>query len=294
LQDFPQPLAVAQADLPAIVPLAPHQQGAEPLSGAETHPNAKRLASEIVLALTTYAVGEGPEAIAARLPPEAAGIAATFYVPGASSTGRIIYPQLGGIQTDAASVMVVVEQLMGTDDGVRIEWRTLDVRLARNGGAWHFAGLASAGGDRLDPPAALLPEALAVLNDPRIEMSDSSRWDIYSGLVSPNLLRFMTRIADQWGDFGIVTFSTGHPWEVFGTSRQSDHSRGLAMDLYRLGDDLVIDQHARGSRVYEFAQWVYAQPELRQIGSPWRFGEGGGRSFTDALHQDHVHIAVAP
>ena len=83
VQDFPLQLAQAPDSLSLdIVPLAPHQQGAEPLSAQETHPNAKRLASEIALAITTYGVGEGPEAIAARLPPEALGIAETSYQPG--------------------------------------------------------------------------------------------------------------------------------------------------------------------------------------------------------------------
>lgn len=276
-----------------VVPLVPHQEGAEPLSPQETEAAAKQLASSIALALTTHEAGEGADAIAARLPPEAQPYAAALHRPGTWSAGRIIYPQLGGLQPDSASVMVVVEQMWEETDGVHAEWRTLDVRLIRTGGVWQFDTLASNGGDPAAPPAALPPEAVAVLGDPRIELPDSARWDIYRGAVSPKLLALMTRMA-EWGDFGVITFSTGHPWEVFGTTRQSDHSRGLAVDIYRLGERLVIDGREPGSAVHQFVEWLYQQPEVRQIGSPWALDGRGGRSFSDALHQDHLHIAVYP
>ncbi len=263
------------------------------MSPQETEAAAKQLASSIALSLITHEAHEGIEDIAARLPPEAAPFAGALHRPGTWSTGRIIYPQLGGLLPGGASVMVVVEQMWAEPEGVHVEWRTLDIRLIRTGGIWQVASLESNGGEPLAPPANLSPEALAVLADPRIELPDSARWDIYAGLVSPKLLALLARMA-EWDGFGVVTFSTGHPWEVFGTARQSDHSRGLAVDIYRLGPDLVIDQRQTGSRVHQFVQWLYQQPEVRQIGSPWALDGRGGRSFTDALHQDHLHIAVYP
>lgn len=280
---------------PEIVAPPTHQNGAEPLSPNETHPNAKRLASQVALAVTTYSAGETTGQIAARLDFAGAAaqqLAATFHVPGAWSQGRIIYPQLGGLGTGAASVMVVVEQLVGTQEGIQVFIRTLDVRLALAGGVWRFSDLASIGGTLITDPAAPSPQALAVLNDPRIEMPDSARWDILSGAISPDLLSVMSRLA-QRTPFGVVTLSQGHPFEVFGTDRQSDHTRGRAVDIYRLGDTLVIDGRAEGSMIHQTVQWLYDQPEIRQIGSPWALDAVGGKSFTDRLHQDHLHIAVA-
>lgn len=279
---------------PDIVSPVTHQNGAEPLSSNETHPNAKRLASQVALALTTYTETETTGQIAARLDFTGAGaqeLAATFHVPGAWSQGRIIYPQLGGLGTSAASVMVVVEQMVGTQAGIQIFIRTLDIRLELSGGVWRFADLASIGGTPIPEPAPLAPQALAVLNDPRIEMPDSARWDILSGGISLDLLALMERLADRT-PFGVVTLSQGHPYEVFGTNRQSDHTRGRAVDIYRLGDTLVIDGRAEGSVVHQTVQWLYQQPEIRQIGSPWALDGVGGKSFTDRLHQDHLHIAV--
>lgn len=219
-------------------------------------------------------------------------MAETFLVPGAWSQGRIIYPQLGGLGDTKASVMVVVEQMIGTAEGVRAFLRTLDVRLVLANGAWQFDRLVSSGGELITPPASLPAEALAVLNNPRIEMPDSARWDILSGQVSPNLLRVMARLADLT-PYGVITLSQGHPYEVFGTDRQSDHTRGRAVDIYRLGDTLVVDDHAQGSATHDIVRWLYDQPDIRQIGSPWALDGYGGKSFTDRLHQDHIHIAVA-
>jgi len=280
---------------PEIVAPPTHQNGAEPLSPNETHPNAKRLASQVSLALTTYSAGETTQQIAERL--EFAGaaapeLAATLHIPGAWSQGRIIYPQLGGLGTNAASVMVVVEQMVGTAEGIQVFIRTLDVRLALSGSSWRFADLASIGGTLITEPATPSPQALAVLNNPRIEMPDSARWDILSGAISPDLLAVMSRLAERT-PFGVVTLSQGHPYEVFGTDRQSDHTRGRAVDIYRLSDTLVIDGRADRSAVHQTVQWLYQQPEIRQIGSPWALDGVGGKSFTDRLHQDHLHVAVA-
>jgi hypothetical protein len=189
--------------------------------------------------------------------------------------------------------MVVLEQVMGSAEGVRHHIRTLDIRLRRQDGHWRFDQLPSIGGDELTSMTELPTEALAVLGDPRIELPDSARWDIIAGRVSPALLRLMARLAEQTS-YSVVTLSSGHPWEIFGTPRQSDHTKGLAMDIYRTGDTLVIDDRAADSSTYEIATWLYAQPEVARMGSPWALDGFGGRSFTDALHQDHLHIATSP
>ena len=114
-----------------------------------------------------------------------------------------------------------------------------------------------------------------------------------SGAIAPNLLRIMARLAEHT-PYGVTTLSQGHPYEVFGTDKQSDHTRGRAVDIYRLGDTLVIDDRAEGSMTYKTVQWLYDQPGIRQIGSPWALDGYGGKSFSDRLHQDHLHIAANP
>lgn len=280
-------------DPAASIAGAPPQLATTPLSLQETHPDIKSAATAAALGLCTYETDETVADIAARLPREAAPFAGSLHQPNSWSRCRIVYPQFGGLQPDSASVMVVLEQLAGSAQGVHRQVRTLDIRLRHEDGQWRFDQLASIGGD--EPPALeeLPDEALAVLGDPRIELPDSARWDIIAGRASPVLLQLMTRLAERTS-YGVVALSSGHPWEIFGTPRQSDHAKGLAMDIYRTGQRLVIDDRAAGSPTHEIVTWLYAQPEVARMGSPWALDGFGGRSFTDALHQDHLHVAVSP
>ena len=220
--------------------------------------------------------------------------AGALHHPGRWSRGRIYYPQLGGLSDTGASVMVVVEQMSGAGQEIRVEVRTLDIRVARSaGGQWGVTDIADLGGPPVGPPATLSGAALAVVNDPRIELPDSARWDIYEGRIAERLLVVMAQLAEIT-PYGVITLMRGHPETVFGTDRLSDHMRGLAFDIYVVGEALVIDEQARGSATYDVVEWLYAHPDVRQIGSPWALDGVGGKSFTDAVHKDHLHVAVFP
>jgi hypothetical protein len=61
------------------------------------------------------------------------------------------------------------------------------------------------------------------------------------------------------------------------------------MDVYRLGTTHVVDDRTPGSATYQLARQLQQRADLSELGSPWRLGPG---SFTDTVHQDHLHIAV--
>lgn len=291
--DDPEP---ATAHPEPIEPPAPYV----PVEG-EVRPNAKRLAARIAEGLTTYEVEDEPAEVVAEV---AGGALAEQFLDDAApllhedawSRGRVVYPQLGGMLQDATSVMVVIEQTVGLPDGTLVEQtRTLDVRLALEDGNWILDGLASAGGEPVPRPDDLPDEAVAVLEDERIDLPDSAVWDIHRGIVHEDLLTLMTRMADRI-PYGVVVLDTGHPWEIFGTDRQSKHTMGQAVDIHWIGDEdgrLVIQDRQEGSATHELVRWIYDQPELSEVGSPWALDGFGGRSFTDQLHQDHLHIGVA-
>ncbi|HSK25092.1 MAG TPA: hypothetical protein VK906_18040 [Egicoccus sp.] len=270
--------------------------------GAETHPNAKTLASEIAQTLTTYEAGETLEEITARVASgerreHLAESVAGLYHPGAWSRGEVVYPQFGGLTADSTSVMVVLSQTIGEPgaDGPRTEIRVIDVRLRLDEQAWVFDEIASDGGEPAERPEDLPPEAAAVLDDPRIELPDSARWDIHRGAVHPDLLAMMSRMADATGDLGVVVLESGHPYNVYGTERMSDHMRGRAVDLYRVAGELVIEGRAsETSATHEAVQAIYDDPAGAVVGSPWALDEYGGRSFTDPVHLDHIHMAIRP
>jgi hypothetical protein len=267
------------------------------LSDTEVLPNAKRLAAQTVQHLTTYDPGSTVGDLAAGL---AGGrpiggldeALEQLHHPGAWSRGQILYPQLGGATDVAVSVMVVVEQVLGFPDGQqRHERRTLDVRLALVEGTWSLDQIASSGGAEAPEPDGLSPNARAVLSDERIHLPDTARWDIHRGRITEELLALMVQMAVQ-RPYRVAVLDTGHPWEVFGTLRQSAHTRGAALDVYAVDGTQVIDDRVVGGGTHDLVRWLFSRPDVRRIGSPWALDGYGQRSFTDLVHQDHVHVEV--
>jgi hypothetical protein len=277
------------------VSLAPPRGDRYVVADGEVEREAKQLAVDIAYDLATYEETEDP---AHRLAAIAgyAGFVSLAYAseplthPGRWSRGEIVYPQLGGLTEERASVMVVTRQTVGT--GADPEYtvvRTLDIRLIMGEAGWEFERLASAGGafENLED----LELAHAVAADARIDMPDSARLDILSGEISPILLEVMLDIADIT-PYGITVMATGHPYHVFGTDRVSHHTVGRAVDIHRVGSRQVIDDREIGSTTAHLVQWLWENPDVIQVGSPWDIDGGPRRSFTDTVHQDHIHVAV--
>lgn len=284
---------------PVTPPPAPQVPAGYELLAGETGPDSKLAASAFAQALTTYEVEDTFEEVVERAtddPGLAAALledAAPLFHEGAWSRGAIVYPQLGGLEPASTAVITVVRQEVGHPDGsVSERTRVLDVRVdADESGTWRVTALESAGGEPVPRPPDLSEVAEAVLDDERIELPDTARWDIHRGAIDETLLELMARIADRT-PYGVVVLDTGHSREVFGTDRISRHAEGRAVDLYRIGDRLVIEDREVGSPTHELVRWLYEQPELSELGGPWALDRFGGRSFTDELHQDHLHIGV--
>lgn len=266
----------------------------EPSAG-EVQPDAKRSAGQLAQALTTYRAGDVPADVALRagLEPaaatEAAQVGAALFLPGAESTGEVVYAQLGGVMPDAASVMVVTLQRLRDPEGERTVTRALDVRLLRRDDAWVVDRLASAGGDAVPRPEGLPGLAVQVLDDPRITLPDSARWDIARGTVDQRVLEALVDMA-AIAPIGVTVISGGHPVEVFGTARTSNHTRGAAVDVYAVGGRPVIEQRSEGDPALEVARRILAGGTVTELGSPWDLDGPGGVSFANELHADHLHV----
>jgi hypothetical protein len=289
----------ATATTKAMPPAPPHE-ARYVVPGTETEPEAKQRAVDVAHMLTTYEATDDPigQLYAIGYPTNITALAdATepLTYAGSWSRGEVLYPQMGGLTDDRASVMVVVRQTVGTGPEPDFSVvRTLDIRLERSETGWEFASLESAGGtfDSLDD----LRLAHEVADDPRIEMPDSARLDIRAGLVSPTLLRLMATMADRT-PYGVTVLATGHPTHVFETDRVSHHTLGRAIDIYRVGDELVVDDRNGNSQSRALVRWLFERSDVIQVGSPWELDETDSdddRSFTDVVHQDHIHIAVGP
>jgi len=263
----------------------------------EKHTLAKEVATDVVTKLTTYSVEMEPVDIAAKIVGGAAriqrvvGETTDLYIPGADSSGSVLFAQVGGMRPTSTSIMVVVRQELDIGGVVEAHTRTVDVRLAFAGGIWRFDAIADAGGRPVQRPPNMFPESLAVVENDRIILADSARWDIYRGDISPTLTALMSEIADRT-TFAVTVLSSGHPFNVFGTNRQSLHTRGRAVDIFSIDGVAFSSDHSTDSDLYEFVLWLYDHPNVSKIGSPWDIDGPGGKSFTDEVHLDHVHVAL--
>lgn len=83
----------------------------------------------------------------------------------------------------------------------------------------------------------------------------------------------------------------GHSWFVAGTRRVSNHSLWRAVDLDQV-DGRPVGPSNPAAR--ELAGWIGrggAGVRPSEVGSPWDFGRRPW--FTNAAHQDHLHVGFA-
>jgi hypothetical protein len=187
----------------------------------------------------------------------------------------------------------VVDQTIGSTAGERTERRTVDVRLRIADGEWELEAIASIGGTPEARPDTLSEVAAAVLDDPRIELPDSARWDIHAGRTADSLLALLLELAELT-PYSVAVLETGHPFNVFGTPRVSRHMAGFAVDIYALDGVLVVDDRRPDGVTFSLVEALFDRDDVRVLGSPWALDGFGGRSFTDLVHQDHLHVESFP
>lgn len=281
----------------------------------DVHPEAKKLAADFVVALASYSrVDATEQAAAERVRRAAAAVGPTTMldvaesVPGAmellregvSAGGDVVYAEIAGlVPADPAdhlqvAVIVVLRRELTTVDGRTFtRTRAINVRLRRASTAAPLGvrQLGSAGGTPVGRPRDLPAQAAAVLDDQRIDLPDSARWDVHRGVVDLRLLRLMTGLADL-APYRVVVFQSGHPYYVVGTRRVSNHTVGRAVDIWSVAGTPVVAQRGRAdSPAHRLVRAAAADPGPAEIGSPWDDdGPGSRRLFTNGVHQDHIHI----
>lgn len=278
----PVPTAASPVRLPRVTPYV--------VAADEPAVAVKRAAVAYLETLFGYDRGEGTlpgarERLAAEgLPVTAARAAAPLLSPAAAGAIQVVYPQLGGLTRDQASIMAVVRLSQLRDDVLTTGTRTIDVRLARRGPAWRVIQFAALGGKA---PAGGRADGLGrkVLAAKRIVLPDSARWDIRAGRVDDRVLRMMLRLARDHR-ISVTVLASGHPTRVFGSPSTSNHTRGRAVDIWAVDGRRVTAGGAAVRAVMETAL-RYGSDE---VGGPVAFSTRYGGAFTDTVHEDHVHI----
>ncbi|PYC84753.1 hypothetical protein C7C46_07130 [Streptomyces tateyamensis] len=196
--------------------------------------------------------------------------------------------QYGGILSDSASVLVVCDQwATGAPPG----GTTVDVRLSAATPRWQVTALHPA--DPGAPAAALSAAARQVLAQPRIELPPAALADLRSGQVHDSVLEAMLTLAQHY-TLTVSVIRSGHPLDVFGTTRPSDHPLGRAFDVWRIDGHAVVDPATPPDLVDGFMR-AAADAGSDNVGGPRQLSGGAtaNQFFTDDTHHDHVHVGFS-
>lgn len=294
------PPGSATPDAPAVPTPVPPPLDVQPYAvlAGEVEPECKEAAVAAIAAALTWRDGASdPASAVARVaelgsPPEVVSTLPPLLGDVPWSSVEITYPQYGGLVADlsSASVMVNAQQVVPSGADVVRRPFTLDVRLVRPASGWQVTELLLA---PIPPPAPQVSDPVsALLNNDRVVLPEVCRADLLAGLVDDLVATLLINLAETWR-IHVQVLSTGHPFTVFATDRQSNHTRGRAVDVWALDDVPVIDRERSAWRELMEAAAALGSDE---IGGPEDLdGVRGSRPhFTDQVHQDHVHLGFEP
>ncbi|TWV55916.1 hypothetical protein FRZ03_06025 [Streptomyces misionensis] len=277
---------------PSPTPVLPHTTPWRPFPG-EVEPAAKARAVELVEAIGAWPEGHGGAAAArsrveARgLPAALVGQAGPLLPPADRAVLQVVFAQYGGILPRSASVLVVCRQWLRRGNGVTPGGTTVDVRLSRGAHGWTVDALRPA---HPGPAARDLPAPTrAALSDHRIALPPAAVADLRAGRVHTSVTGAMRDLA-RTHRIEVSVVRSGHPLDVFGTSRPSDHPRGRAFDVWRIDGHAVADPATPRALIERFMRDGAAAGSYNVGGPVLPSGGAPGPFFSDATHHDHVHL----
>jgi len=185
---------------------------------------------------------------------------------------QIFYAQYGGLLDTSASVLTVTSVA------------TYDVRLVQASPRWRVTQVNPS---QPGPPAATLtPAATALLAEPRVTLPPAAQADVRSGQVHDSVLNVLLELAKEH-ELEVSVIRSGHPIDVFGTTRPSDHPRGRAVDVWRIDGHAVVDP-ATPTALVDSLMRRAATLGSYNVGGPRQLS--GPQFFSDRTHHDHVHM----
>jgi hypothetical protein len=289
-------LATATSSLPAI--------GLSPVTNAlslpntrawgghqgEVSPSIKARATLLLESVGTWSSSAGTVA-AARERVMAAGFNASLadaLTPllggGTSAVLQVRDAQYGGILRTTASVLVVVDQWREMPDGsIQAGGTTIDVRLAKSSPHWRVVEVFPARPGKAT--SQLTTSAKRVLAESRIRLPHAAKADVLAGNIHDSMLKMLISMSSIH-QVDVSIMRSGHPLNVFGTSRPSDHPQGRAVDVWALDSKPLVlpANHTLAASAMRLAVAHGAY----NVGGPIRLS--GSQYFSDNTHQDHIHL----
>ena len=299
----PAPPNPSRSADPALVPARPaaSSPGAVALPDVtpyrvlrgEVEPACKVAAARAVTTALTWTPGERGTGLSGRLhdagalPSLAHDLDALVKEHHASAL-EIVYPQYGGLSRADASVILVARQTWRTSAGALPQVRdlTLDIRLRKLAGRW----AAERAYVPTLPPAGTGQSQAAqrLLRNEALVFPAAATADLLGGLTDPRLAAMLERLSRRWR-LHVQVLRSGHPRNVYGTRRVSNHTKGRAVDVWAIDGIPVVRQRAS---VCSAVMRDAAAAGADEIGGPVApDGRSGHRPFfTNALHRDHLHL----
>ncbi len=280
----PAPSGTTSASLPRPTPWTP--------SPRDVSPQVKTTAVRMVEAAGTWAQGDaGVDGARRRLQETGynADLARSLVQltdGGQAAVVQVIDAQYGGILSDAASVLTVVRQWVFGDDGaVTVRGTTLDVRLVAGQPRWVVTAVRPARPGR--PIRHLSRAARALLANDRVVLPAAATADVRAGAIDDVVLLALASLSARHR-IRVSVLRSGHPLRVFGTDRISNHTQGLAVDVWELDNRPIIDSGITPA-VADFMKEA-VDVGAYQVGGPVDLDGGGVTYFSDDTHQDHIHL----
>ncbi|MFF1820085.1 hypothetical protein ACFVWG_22470 [Kribbella sp. NPDC058245] len=196
---------------------------------------------------------------------------------------EVIDAQYGGILSGTASVLVPCRVYRISAGRMVTGGTTVDVRLSRSGETWRVTSTHPA-----TPGAAaktISPVARQVLANKQILLPPASIADVQSGQVHDSVLTAMLALAKTYR-IGVSVIRSGHPINVFGTDRPSDHPRGRAFDTWEIDGHAVVSPTTSRSLISSYMK-AAERVGSYNVGGPVVLS--GAAFFSDQTHHDHVH-----
>ncbi|NNM47848.1 hypothetical protein [Knoellia koreensis] len=211
-----------------------------------------------------------------------------------ASVTSVVYPQYGGLNATltSASVMLVGRQtLLGRDeDRPRSREFIVDVRLSGRDNAWRVTG-ATIG--RTPPAGETDAETRRLLANTRVSLPEPARADLQAADISDEVVALLNALSQSWR-LDVQVLRTGHPRNVFGTDRMSNHTRGRAVDIWAINGTPVI---GAPRSLWEPVLKEAARLGSTEVGGPRLPERSTGLPavfFTNPTHQDHLHLGFEP
>ena len=129
-------------------------------------------------------------------------------------------------------------------------------------------------------------EALALLENKNIVLDDVGVADIKAGRIDPRIVGVLTKLGEEH-KIVVSCMCSDHPRMTTGGS-VSNHTYGRGLDIASIDGEIVSPGSALAREVASELSGLDAAIRPDEIGSP--FAIGGPGYFTDAAHQNHIHV----